>query len=130
MNRRTNQVLLAAVFVLVAAHLFRSAPGVNSAGGEEAGSPPAVIRAQAFELVNKQGKVVAQLYLGEQGGGNIRLRSADGTIRVKLGATDEGSGLLLCDDNAEPAVMLASNKTGTSATLAEKGKEKLVLKPR
>ena len=90
---------------------------------------PQVIRAQGFELVNKQGKVVAQLYTGEQGGGNIRLRSADGTIRVKLGGNDEGSGLLLCDDRAEPAITLASNKAGTSATLAEKGKEKKVLAP-
>ncbi|MEX2138047.1 MAG: hypothetical protein WD894_02210 [Pirellulales bacterium] len=129
MNRRTNQVLLTAVFVLLVAHLFRSAPAVDIAGAKEAGNPPEVIRAQGFELVNKQGKVVAQLYIGEQGGGNIRLRSADGTIRVKLGANDEGSSLLLCDDRAEPAVRLASDKTGTSATLAEKGKEKKVLKP-
>jgi hypothetical protein len=129
MNPRTNQVLLAAVLVLLAVHLLRSATAVDIAKAEEAKNPPAVIRAGAFELVNKQGKVVAQLYLGEEGGGNIRLRSADGTIRVKLGATDDGSGLLLCDERAEPAVMLLSNKTGTSATLAEKGKEKKVLKP-
>jgi hypothetical protein len=129
MNRRTNQVLWAAVFVLLASHIFRLAPAVDIAGAGETENVPQVIRAGGFELVNMQGKVVAQLYTGEEGGGNIRLRSADGTIRVKLGANDDGSGLLLCDENAEPAVMLMSNKSGTSAMLAQKGKEKKVLTP-
>jgi hypothetical protein len=126
---RTNQALLTAVFVLLIVHLFRSATAVDIAAAGEGDNPPAVIRARGFELVNNRGKVVAQLYLGEEGGGNIRLRSADGTIRVKLGATDDGSGLLLCDEHAEPAVTLMSDKAGTSATLAEKGKEKKVIKP-
>ena len=50
-------------------------------------------------------------------------------MRVKLGASADGSGLLLADKECEPAVWLVTNKSGTSITLAEKGKEKRVMKP-
>ncbi len=90
---------------------------------------PKVIRAQAIELVDERGQVRAQLHLGEDGGGNLRLRSGDGTVRVKLAGTTDGSGLLLFDKEAEPAVWLAATKSGTSVTLAEKGKDKRVIKP-
>jgi hypothetical protein len=129
MKERTTQVLLAAVAVLLAAHLFRSPPVAATGQAEEAGQVPAVLRAEEILLVDKQGKVVAQLHVGEDGGGNLRLRSGDGTVRVKLGGTADGSALLLMDNEAEPAVWLATNKSGTSVTLAEKGKEKRVLKP-
>ena len=90
---------------------------------------PKVIRAQAIELVDERGQVRAQLHLGEDGGGNLRLRSGDGTVRVKLAGTADGSGLLLFDKEAEPAVWLTANKSGTSVTLNEKGKEKRIIKP-
>jgi hypothetical protein len=61
-----------------------------------------VLRAQAIELVDKKGQVVAQLHTGEDGGGNLRLRSGDGVVRVKLGGTADGSGFLLFDKEAEP----------------------------
>jgi hypothetical protein len=125
MKERTTQALLALTAVLLAAQLVRPAAG----SADEAGSVPAVLRAQAIELIDKQGRVVAQLYLGEDGGGNLRLRSGDGTVRVKLGATADGSGLLLLDKDTEPAVVLAADKSGTSVTLAEKGMQKRVLKP-
>jgi hypothetical protein len=88
-----------------------------------------VLRAQSFEMVNGRGQVIAQLHPGEDGGGNLRLRTGDGTIRVKLGASGDGSSLLLMDSQPEPAVWLASGKSGTSITLAGKGKEKRVLEP-
>lgn len=59
----------------------------------------------------------------------FRLRDARGAIRVKLGASEEGSGLLLLDDNTEPAVHLLAKRGGTTVTLAEKGKDKRVLTP-
>jgi hypothetical protein len=62
--------------------------------------------------------------------GNIRLRSADGTVRVKLGASADGSGLLLLDDNVEPAVVLGSSAAGTSLTLSEAGRKSRVIRPR
>jgi hypothetical protein len=129
MKERTTQVLLTVVALLLAAQLLKSDPLLPAAEAQELKDAATVLRAQEIQLVDKQGKMIAQLYMGEDGGGNLRLRSGDGMIRVKLGATDDGSGLLLFDREAEPAVWLASNKTGTSATLAEKGKDKRIIKP-
>jgi hypothetical protein len=129
MKERTTQWLLAVVAVLLAAHLLRPALLVPRADAREAEHVVSVLCAQEIQLVDKQGKTVAQLHVGKDGGGNLRLRSGDGMVRVKLGATDDGSGLLLFDREAEPAVRLASDKSGTSATLAEKGKDKKVIKP-
>ncbi len=129
MKERTTQGLLVIVALLLAAHLFRAAPPIPRARAQAVTEPPAVLRAEAFELVDKAGKVVAQIHLGEDGGGNIRLRSGDGTVRVKIGANADGSGLILFDREAEPAVWLAANRAGTSATLAEKGKAKKVIQP-
>lgn len=129
MKDRITHILLAAIAILLLAHLARPASTSSSAQTPQAEKVPAVIRAQAIELVDKKGQVIGQLFVGEDGGGNLRLRSGDGMVRVKLGGTADGSGLLLFDNEAEPAVWLASNKSGTSATLAEKGKEKRVIKP-
>jgi len=129
MKERKTQGLLVIIAALLAANLFQSAPGLPVARAQGAAQAPSVLRAEGFELVDKTGRVAAQLFLGEDGGGNLRLRSGDGMVRVKLGATPDGSGLILFDKEAEPSVWLAANKSGTSATLAEKGKEKKVLKP-
>jgi hypothetical protein len=129
MNERTTQFLLAAVVLLLFAHLFRSAPLLSTADAKDAEQVATVLRAGEIQLIDRQGKTVAQLHIGADGGGNLRLRSGDGMVRVKLGATDDGSGLLLFDREAEPAVRLASDQSGTSATLVEKGKGKKVIKP-
>jgi hypothetical protein len=129
MRERTTHVLLAGVLALLIAHLFRPARARPDERATGAGQAPAVLRARAIELVDQRGRVVAQLHVGEDGGGNLRLRSADGSVRVKLGATADGSGLLLFDKHVEPAVWLVANESGTSATLAEKGKEKRIIRP-
>jgi hypothetical protein len=41
----------------------------------------------------------------------------------------DGSGLLLVDDRTEPAVQLLAKRAGTTVTLAERGKEKKVIRP-
>ena len=129
MRERTTQILLAAVSIMLLAHLVRPALTSSSAQAQKVEKVPAVVRAQAIELVDKKGQVVGQLYVGDDGGGNIRLRSEDGTVRVKMGGTADGSNLLMLDKEAEPAVWLGANKSGTSVTLAEKGKEKRVIRP-
>lgn len=127
MKERTTQMLLIVVAVLLVALFFRglSVPASARAGD----AAPAVVRAQAIELVNKQGRVVAQLHVGEDGGGNLRLRAGDGTVRVKMGATADGSGLLLLDKEVEPAVRLGADRSGTSLVLEEKGKQRQVIRP-
>ena len=130
MKERVTQILLAGVLLLLAASYLAPLRVVTATTSAQVPEPvAAVLRAQAIELVDKQGKVVAQLYVGDDGGGNIRLRSADGTVRVKLGATNNGSGLLLLDKDTEPAVTLGSSQAGTSLTLAERGKPKRVITP-
>lgn len=129
MKERTTQILLAIIAVLLLAHLVRPTLVSPPAEAQPAEQAPAVVRAQLFELVDKQGQVRAQLYLGEDGGGNLRLREAKGEIRVKLGATTNGGGLLLTDSATEPAIWAVANKEGTTLKIAEKGKPERIIKP-
>jgi len=129
MKERTTQILLAIVAVLLAAHLVRPALISSSAQASQNEKPPAVLRAQSIELVDKQGQARAQLFLGEDGSGNLRLRDGSGTVRVKLGATPTGAGLILFDQDVEPAIWASTDKSSTSLKLAEKGKEQRVIKP-
>lgn len=91
---------------------------------------PSVVRAQAIELVDAQGNVRGQLHLGADGGGNIRLRAPNGEVRVKIGATVDGGGLMFADKKTEPAVQLrAGGKSGTNLTLTGPDKKERVIAP-
>jgi len=129
MKERATQVLLAVVGVLLVAQFFRSAPVPPAAQAEEAEKIAAVLRARMIELVDEHGQIRANLKVEASGEAVFRLRDAKGTIRVKLGASEDGSGLLLLDDRTEPAVHLLAKRSGTTVTLAEKDKEKRVIKP-
>jgi hypothetical protein len=92
--------------------------------------PEKVVRAEVIELVDKKGQARAQLFLGEDGSGNLRLRDAKGQVRVKLGTSIEGAtGLLLFDDRVEPTVRLATDKKGTSVTLTDRENKQKVITP-
>ena len=91
---------------------------------------PSVVRAQAIELVDAEGNVRGQLFLGADGGGNIRLRAANGEVRVKIGATLEGGGLMFADKHTEPAVQLqAGGRLGPKRTLTSPQKKERVIEP-
>lgn len=100
---------------------------VSARPGSAAQSAPTsdVLRAKAFEVVNDDGKVVAQLQVGADGSGDIRLRTVDGIVGVKLGADPDGAGLILFKD-AEPAVWARTNDDGTKLTLAEEGQKRVI----
>jgi hypothetical protein len=87
-----------------------------------------VVRARAIELVDDRGVVRAQLDVEPSGEVVFRLRDAAGTIRAKLGASAEGSGLVLLDDATEPGIHMLANRDGTSVTL-RKGQRQHVIKP-
>ena len=91
-------------------------------------SVPEVLRARAIELVDAEGRVRAQLQVEDTGEVVFRLRDASGTIRVKLGAAEDGSGLLLLDERTEPGVQILAKESGTSLTLAD-GAERRQLTP-
>jgi hypothetical protein len=129
MRDRATQFALIAAVVLLAFYLFHAKAAEPPVRAQNTDAAPAILRAQEIVLVDRNGQTVAQLYVGEDGGGNLRLRSGDGMVRVKLGATAEGAGLILFDRETEPAVWLASKQSGASITLAEKGGDKRVIRP-
>ena len=92
-------------------------------------SVPPVIKARAIELVDELGNVRAQLNVEPGGEAVFRLRDANGTIRVKIGASENGSGLLMLDESTEPAVHLLAKNTGGSVTLTGKEGKKKVIEP-
>jgi hypothetical protein len=127
MKMQSTLFLVAVIAVLLAAQMFR--PAAPAAQADEDGAVPAVLRAQMLELVDAEGRVRANLKVEDGGEVVFRLRDAEGTIRVKIGAGKDGSGLVLMDDRTEPAVQLLAKPTGTSMTLSEEGKAKRVITP-
>lgn len=89
----------------------------------------AVLRAQAIELVDERGQVRSRLNLEPGGEVVFRLLDQDGTIRVKLGAGRDGSGLLLANDATEPGVHMLANSTGSSLKLKNKDGRETVIAP-
>jgi hypothetical protein len=91
---------------------------------------PNVVRAQSFELVDSRGQVRAQLFLGEEGGGNLRLRDETGRVRVKLGARQGHVAMLLFNEKIEPAVELFSDdKQDTGLALTSNDGKRQVIRP-
>ena len=101
-------VALCLVGVLAAAVLDRPA------GAERA---PSVLRARTIELVDGRGQVRAQLKVERGGEVVFRLRDQDGAVRVKLGASRTGSGLLLLNEATEPGVQALAGADKTSLSL-------------
>jgi hypothetical protein len=87
-----------------------------------------VLRAQVIELVDGNGLVRAQLKVAPSGEVVFRLRDAKGRIRVKLGASEAGSGLLLANERTEPGVHILAGREQTSLTL-QRGAKRRVLRP-
>ena len=73
-----------------------------------------VLRGRALELVDEAGQVRSRINVEPDGEVVLRLIDRKGTIRVKLGAGERGSGLLLLDEATEPAVHVIARRTGTS----------------
>jgi hypothetical protein len=90
---------------------------------------PQVLRVRAFELVDENGEVRAQFNVEANGEVVFRLRDATGAVRVKMGASEEGSGLLLINHLTEPGVQILADQNGTSLTLTEEGGAKRVVEP-
>jgi hypothetical protein len=91
---------------------------------------PDVLRVRAFELVDGHGQVRAQLNVDETNGEVIfRLRDEEGTIRVKLGASEVGSGLLLLNDRTEPGIHIRAKQETTSLILTNQSGAEEVIEP-
>jgi hypothetical protein len=123
MGGRRLLMVLAGINALVLAAMFIHANQLAAASDRE------TIRARAIELVDQHGRVRAQLNVESNGEAVFRLRDAKGEIRVKLGAGEDGSGLLLLDGATEPAIHMRAKDGGTSVTLTGKGKQPRVIAP-
>jgi hypothetical protein len=94
------------------------------------GSPgPAVLRGSALELVDQQGKARATIRVESSGEVVLRLFDQQGTIRVKLGAGTDGSGLVLNNDATEPGVHLLAKSEGSSVRITNKDGHQRVVAP-
>lgn len=80
-----------------------------------------LLRARVLELVDQEGRVRSRLNVERGGEVVFRLLDENGTIRVKLGAGEEGSGLVLLDETTEPGVHLLARRSATADRPATTG---------
>jgi hypothetical protein len=107
-THRLSIVVTALNLVLLLALLSRT-------GAADSQSAATVLRGRGLELIDAEGRVRAQFNVEPDGEAVFRIRDAGGTIRVKLGAGDAGSGLLLLDETTEPGVQIIARRSPTSA---------------
>lgn len=120
MQSRVQTAVLASACILLGANLWRPA----SAASRQPDVSD-VVRARRIELLDDQGRPRATLKVEENGETLLRLFDARGTIRVKLGAGSDGSGLILMNEDTQPAVHILARDT-TSISLSAKDKSKRI----
>jgi hypothetical protein len=91
--------------------------------------PAPVLRGSALELVDQRGEARATIRVESTGEVVLRLFDQQGTIRVKLGAGTDGSGLLLNNDATEPGVHLLAKSEGSSVRVTNKDGQQRVVAP-
>lgn len=83
------------------------------------------ISVREFELLDKNGNQRVSIKVEEGGDVLLRLKDDKGTIRVKMGAGEDGAGLVLLDGDTNPGIHALAKKTGSSITvLGKDGKKK------
>ena len=82
------------------------------------------ISVREFELVDKNGVQRASIKTEDDGEVIFRLKDGRGTIRLKLGANEDGSGLVLMDGNTDPGIHALAKKSGASLTVLGKDGKK------
>lgn len=115
------QLFVGLIFLLVLGVVLHERPA-------EAKAVPKVVRAQMIELVDGRGVRRASLKVEPQGAVVFRLFDETGTIRVKLGAGEDGSGLLLANEATEPGVHILATRERTWLSL-QRGEQRHVLTP-
>ena len=115
-------ILTFAQSVLLLFVLFRPAPTA-------AESVAPVVRGEAIELVDAAGQRRARLNVEPTGEVVLRLTAPDGSIRVKLGAGADGSGLVLLNDASEVGLQALAKQTSTSLSLTNKDGQKREIAP-
>jgi len=89
-----------------------------------------IVRVRLFQLVDENGQVRAQFNVDKITGEVVfRMMDQDGAIRVKMGATKEGSGLLLANHLTQPGVHILADQNGSTITLIEESGAKQIIEP-
>ena len=102
--------LLAAVAISYVVVAATESPAVDTSS---------VVRTQRIELVDERGNQRARLSVEPGGEVVLRLLSQSGEIRVKLGASNDGSGLILMNGATEPAVHMIAEVGQTQVKVKE-----------
>lgn len=82
------------------------------------------IRVKEFELVDNAGTVRAAIKIEPDGEVMLRLRDKTGAIKVKLGANEAGSGLVLLNNATELGIQALAKDKGTTLVLTGKDGKK------
>jgi hypothetical protein len=89
-----------------------------------------VLRAGRFELVDERGRVRASIRAESEPDATVlRLMDESGTIRMKLAADANGSGLVLLDDRTELGVQIGARESGSFVKLVDRDGREQVVKP-
>ena len=121
LQRMTTALAVVNALVLVGLLSQRSAVSAQNL--------PDVVRARTWELVDGGGQTRASMEVAPGGDVVLRLRDRTGTIRVKLSAGENGSGLLLLDNSTEPGVQLDAGVSGSSLKLTNRNGRQTVIEP-
>lgn len=78
------------------------------------------ISVREFELVDAKNKERCSIKIEDTGEVVFRLRDGSGSIRVKVGAGENGSGFVFLDDQTNPVIHGQANKDGGKLTLSNK----------
>ena len=82
------------------------------------------ITVKEFEMVDANGKQRASIKVEPNGEVVFRLKDKQGTIRVKLGASEEGSALVLLDNHTDPGIHAMAKRDTSVISITEKGKRR------
>ena len=96
--------------LLLALNLVLLACSVTQARSTAAQATDSILRVRTLELVDDRGQVRSRLNVESGGEVVFRLFDQTGTIRVKLGAGESGSGLVLNDETTEPGVHILARR--------------------
>ncbi|MGC3945400.1 MAG: hypothetical protein QM762_12950 [Chryseolinea sp.] len=80
------------------------------------------ITVQEFEMIDANGARRASIKVEDEV--VLRLMDQEGTIRVKVGANQQGSGLVLLDNHTEPGVHVLARNDKTSIKVTTSGKSR------
>ena|SRR5688572_20847205 len=120
---KARRYLLIGLHGLAAAALLY---GISGAQSDPAKETSPVVRAQRIELVDSHGVTRARLSTEANGEVVLRLLAANGDIRVKLAASDEGSGLVLLNGATEPGAQVLAKRTGTTLKLKAGDRDRVI----